>query len=44
VLKTLDGYGGLFPNLDEELAAQLDAAHDSATRLRHEMTWRPAEK
>ena len=36
VSMTLDVYGHLFPNLDEDLAAQLDIARDSAARLLHE--------
>jgi len=36
VSMTLDVYGHLFPNLDEDLAVQLDAARDSAARLLHE--------
>ncbi len=36
VSMTLDVYGHLFPSLDEDLATRLDAARDSATRLRHD--------
>jgi hypothetical protein len=36
VSMTLDVYGHLFPNLDEDLAAKLDFARDSPARLLHE--------